>query len=90
MTNDEIACAVRFILEGKGKPVTLYVRRIPGRAQCQVTNLLPVGRLYYANVTAGRYTSDITINELRQDLNAAEAELGRRHSRAASAERSAA
>lgn len=74
MTPVEVGRAVELICRGKGKPVALYVRRMPGRTDAEVTALVPVGR---ANgVLAGRYTpGDITIAELRQDLDAAQSEL---------------
>lgn len=72
----EITRAVQLILDGKGKPVTLQVRRIPGHsAKCEVTDFIPTGRFCFAYVNVGRYTADITLAELRDDLNAAEREL---------------
>jgi hypothetical protein len=77
MTNDDIALAARAILDGKGKPVTLFVRRIPfgHYNRVEVTTQIPTGRFRFANVCAGNYTTDITLRELTLDLRQAEREL---------------
>lgn len=71
-----------MILEGKGKPVALWVRRAVNASGCEVTKLIPCGRTQA--VQAGTFVAkDITIAELRADLNAAEAELTKSARRAA-------
>lgn len=78
----EVGRAVTFICEGRGKPVALWVRRKVNAPGCEVTKLVPCGRTQA--VQAGTFTpGNITIAELRADLNAAEAELTKAGRRAA-------
>lgn len=75
MNEHEVARAVELILRGKGKPVPLWVRRVPGGGRPEVTSLIPVGRA--TGRLAGSFTPDITLAELRADLKATAAELSR-------------
>lgn len=76
MNPADVANAVRLILDGKGRPVTLHLRRIPGwRDTVEITAQVPTGRFVFAYATVGTYTDDITIDELRGDLKHAAREL---------------
>lgn len=75
MNGLEVGRAVELIIGGRGKPVTLYVRKTPNHGRPEVTSNIPTGAHASAYRIAGNYTGDITINELRADLTAAESEL---------------
>lgn len=78
MKSGEVARAVVLILDGKGKPVTLRVRKLPGSTVTEVTTYEPTGRFAYSYVVVGTYTLEITLDELRADLRIAEKELNTR------------
>lgn len=72
MKNTEIAAAARLILDAADKgeaPVPLFVRRIPNCTYADVTDKPYSNRLAYRHHKAGRYDLDITLRELRDDLN---------------------
>lgn len=76
MIPELVARGAELILRGKGRPVVLYVRRIPGwRQTVEVTDQEPTGRFRFASYLVGRYTVDITLDELRSDLRHAAREL---------------
>lgn len=79
MNAAQLSLGAEMILRGKGKPVALYVRRRPGRPDPELTNLLPCGQSHGRLV--GRYTPDITLAELRDDVRAAVSEMERERSR---------
>jgi hypothetical protein len=79
MTPEAIGYAAGLILS-KRVPVTLYVREALNHAGAEVTDRIPTGRT--TAVMVGRYDRHITLDELSQDCNSAQAELTRKRTRA--------
>ena len=75
MTPAAVAFASELILTRRDKagPVTIFLTRTPGTHTPWPTDRVPAGRTVYSIV--GRYTSEITLAELRDDLAIAEREM---------------
>lgn len=69
MTPAMLAQAAELVYS-KPHPVLIHLIRTPGSEQLWPTEMIPVGRTRW--VTVGRYTPDITLGELRDDILAAE------------------
>lgn len=72
MSPESIGYAAALIL-GKRQPVTVYLAQGLNHTSPQATDRIPTGRS--KAVMVGRYDRHITLDELAQDLNAAQAEL---------------